>query len=141
MIAYSEVKENLKHLLMEFGPPRRSYVSRYPFLRLSNDGSWEITGKNKIDTKRDWSDNILLVNDTHGGFTEEVYSLLSKDRRLIREFANIILEQNFPETMHEDILNEVGLDLDLAGKPSRNPQFRERILMAYEYKCASAALM
>lgn len=77
-----------------------------------------------------------LYNDTHGGFTEEIYMMLSKDRKLIRELASILLEQNFPEIIHEDILNEVGLDMDLTGKICRDPQFRDRILRAYEYKCA-----
>lgn len=136
LVSYKDVKENLKHLLVEFGPHRRNYVSSYPFLRLSNDGIWELTGKNEIDPKQDWSDQVLLNNDTHGGFTEEIYSMLSKDRKLIRELASILLEQNFPETMHEDVLNEVGLDMELAGKLRRDPQFRERVLKAYEYRCA-----
>lgn len=135
LFSYKDVKENLKHLLVEFGPQRRT-TPRYPFLRLSNDGIWELTGKNGIDPKRDWSDQVLLNNDTHGGFTEEIYSTLSKDRKLIRELASILLEQNFPETIHEDILNEIGLDMELAGKLRRDPQFRERVLKAYEYRCA-----
>ncbi|OPX83534.1 MAG: hypothetical protein A4E53_04619 [Pelotomaculum sp. PtaB.Bin104] len=135
-ISYEDVKENLKHLLVEFGPYRRSYKSSYPFLRLSNDGIWELSGKNELDSKQDWSDQVLLNNETYGGFTKEIYSLLTKDRKLIRELAGILLEQNFPETMHQDILNEVGLGIELAGKLSRDPQFRERILRAYEYRCA-----
>ncbi|OPX87214.1 MAG: hypothetical protein A4E53_02592 [Pelotomaculum sp. PtaB.Bin104] len=135
-ISYEDVKENLKHLLVEFGPYRRNYKSSYPFLRLANDGIWELSGKNEIDPKQDWSDQVLLNNETYGGFTKEIYSQLTKDRKLIRELAGILLEQNFPETMHQDILNEVGLDMELTGKLSRDPQFRERILRAYEYRCA-----
>ncbi|KJS17991.1 MAG: restriction endonuclease [Peptococcaceae bacterium BRH_c4b] len=135
LVSYKDVKEKLKHLLVEFGPQRRT-TPRYPFLRLSNDRIWELSGKNEIDPKRDWSDQVLLNNDTHGGFTEEIYSMLSKDRKLTRELANILLEQNFPETIHEDVLSEVGLDMELAGKLRRDPQFRERVLKAYEYRCA-----
>lgn len=135
LFSYKDVKENLKHLLVEFGPQRRT-TPRYPFIRLSNDGIWELTGKNIIDPKQDWSDQVLLNNDTYGGFTEEIYSMLSKDRKLIRELASILLEQNFPETIHEDILSEIGLDMELTGKLRRDPQFRERVLKAYEYRCA-----
>lgn len=135
LISYSEAKDSLMHLLVEFGPNRRT-TPRYPFIRLSNDGIWQITGKKDIDTRHDWTEQIILENETMGGFTEEVYSLIFKDKNLIRELANIILEQNFPETMREDILNEIGLDMELAVVQSRNPQFRERILRAYEYRCA-----
>ena len=85
---------------MEFGPQRRT-TPRYPFIRLTNDGIWQIAGKGDLDTSHDWTDKILIENEIHGGFTEEVYSLISKDRKLISELANIILEQNFPETMLE----------------------------------------
>lgn len=135
LISYAEAKERLNRLLVEFGPQRRT-TPRYPFVRLANDGIWQITGKKKIDTRHDWNDQILLENETRGGFTEEVYSLLSKDKKLVRELADAILKQNFPETMHEDILNEVGLDMEVSGKSSRDPQFRERVLRAYEYRCA-----
>ncbi len=136
LVSYEAVKENLKHLLVEFGPLRRNYVSSYPFLRLTSDGIWGLTGKNRLDPRQDFSDGALIDNDTHGGFTEEIYTMLSKDRKLIRELASILLEQNFPETIHDDILNEVGLEMDLTGKLRRDPQFRDRILKAYEYKCA-----
>lgn len=135
LISYSEAKERLMHLLVEFGPNRRT-TPRYPFIRLSNDGIWQITGKKDLDTSHDWTEQILLENDIQGGFTEEVYSIISKDKNLIRELANIVLEQNFPETMREDILNEIALDMEFTEKQTRNPQFRERILRAYEYRCA-----
>jgi putative restriction endonuclease len=91
---------------------------------------------NEIDTRRDWSDRALLEKEIHGGFTEEIYKMLSQDRKLVRELAAMILEQNFPETIHEDILLEAGLDPEPTGKNQRDPEFRERVLRAYEYRCA-----
>jgi putative restriction endonuclease len=47
---------------------------------------------------------------------------------------------NFPETIHEDILQAVGIDLEeigeTAGRVRRCPKFREKVLQAYEYRCA-----
>ena len=61
----------------------------------------------------------------------------------MRQIAATILEQNFPETLHQDIQDAVGLDLSLSLSGStpkaarkRDPQFRESILRAYEYRCA-----
>jgi putative restriction endonuclease len=76
-----------------------------------------------------------LENGVAGGFSNEVYSLLRKDKNLIREIAQIILSQHFPETVHEDILEAVGLNIEL-GSCRRDPMFRDRILKAYEYSCA-----
>jgi len=135
-ITYAEVKEKLKPLLVEFGPHRKSYRPSYPFVRLHNDGIWELKGNMTLDTRDDWSDKELIENKISGGFTEEVYTLLLKDRELICELANVLLEHNFPETIHEDILNTIGLDVEITAKAARDTQFRERVLRAYEYCCA-----
>lgn len=131
--SYEDTKEKLKQLLIEFGPPRVPKAT-YPFIRLQNDGIWEIKGRKSLDPRVDWGDKILLENNTMGGFTQEVYEKLSKDGQLIRELANIILEQNFPDSIHKDILDLVGLDIEIS-KP-RDSEFREKILRAYEYSCA-----
>lgn len=142
-LPYEEVKENLSGLLIEFGPPRPPKTS-FPFLRLANDGIWELS--KPLDTKRDHSDSELLSNQVAGGFTQEVYDALLKDPSLVGEVAQFLLHQHFPETMHEDILAAVGLNISLARpgeqdlaqaqKARRDPEFRERVLRAYEYRCA-----
>nr|WP_300465308.1 hypothetical protein [Desulfobacula sp.] len=49
-----------------------------------------------------------------------------------------ILEKNFPTSIHEDILEAVGIDLEYNNKikRKRDPNFRDKILNAYEYQCA-----
>jgi putative restriction endonuclease len=148
---YKEVKDDLKSLLDEFGPPRQNHSPSYPFFRLCNDhlpqsetGFWQIQGKDNLNTKKDWADRELIANQTTGGFTEAVFKLLQNDQNLIRELATDILRKNFPDTLHEDILLQVGLDLeftdsqgiDATTRTTRSPDFRVRVLSAYEYRCA-----
>lgn len=55
------------------------------------------------------------------------------------EIAIWILDAHFPESLHSEILSAVGLDADLrevSRRRRRDPQFRDRILTAYEYRCA-----
>lgn len=134
-IPYKEVKEKLSNLLIEFGPKRMSQHPEEPFVRLKNDGIWDLTNESVINLKNP-SNRILLDNAVGGGFNEEAFSLLKGNNSLIREIAELILNQHFPDTVHEDILNHIGLDLEFSGKRVRNPQFREKILRAYEYSCA-----
>lgn len=137
LVLYKEVKEDLRKLLIDFGPYRKMHYPSFPFIRLSNDGGiWELAGKHILNTTKDWTDRELIDNNTFGGFTEVVYELLHKDKKIIAELAAIILKQNFPDTLHEDILMQVGLDLETGTKTGRNPDFRNRILRAYEYRCA-----
>jgi putative restriction endonuclease len=51
--------------------------------------------------------------------------------------AQRLLEQHFPESLHQDILEAVGLTLETGSRTRRrDPSFRERVLKAYEFRCA-----
>ncbi len=136
LIPYETIKSELKHLLDEFGPPRANHQPKYPFLRLANDGIWEVKGNIHIDTTKDYKEKELLEYNVYGGFLPEVYSLLMDNHELVRKIANQVLNDNFPESLHDDILNEIGLDLVTPKRIQRNPWFRELVLRAYEYRCA-----
>ncbi len=136
LIPYEKVCEDLTCLLTEFLPYNRPSNPNYPFLRLSNDGIWEVRGKGMLDTKDDWSNTQLIANETAGGFTEESYNLLKRDEKLLYELARIILNQHFADTLHQEILDQVGLELKDGIARPRDPDFRDRILRAYEYRCA-----
>jgi putative restriction endonuclease len=69
-LPYIEVKDKLKDLLMEFGPKRKSYHPEEPFVRLKNDGVWELNGS--IDLKNP-SNKKLLEKNISGGFNDRVY--------------------------------------------------------------------
>jgi len=79
---------------------------------------------------------LLREADVKGGFPEEVYQSLAKDPELVRSIAEYLLESEFPDTLHEDILMAVGLDLETRIKRKRDPKFRDKVLKAYEYRCA-----
>lgn len=133
ILPYEHVREKLKKLLVEFGPPRKSYHPEEPFVRLTTDGIWRLT--DAVD-KRHFSDKQLLAEQVAGGFNEEVLSLLQNNEALIQESAELLLNEHFPETIHQDLLDEVGLDFSLRRKRKRDPHFRDKILKAYEYSCA-----
>jgi putative restriction endonuclease len=93
------------------------------------------------DLRRKSGDSIPRVDalrsfDVRAGFSAEVQAALTTDPGLIPRIANRILERHFPESLHQDILNAVGLVLDSDCKRKRNPAFRQRVLRAYEYRCA-----
>lgn len=76
---------------------------------MTNDGKWELNSNVERSKIKDaWLSQHKVV----GGFTEEVYSMLCKDDSLVREVAEVILHNHFPETIYEDILAAVGLDFD-----------------------------
>ncbi len=60
---------------------------------------------------------------------------MTADPALAVKIAAQILERHFPESLHQDVLNAVGLTLETS-KKKRDPAFRQRVLKAYEYRCA-----
>jgi len=140
-IPYAEVDPALQQLLRAFGPPRKSYHSEYPFWRLQRDGVWELQGAEHVASRQSNSDakkSELLHYEVSGGFSEPIYTVLRTHPRLLVEIAADLLEQNFPESIHEDIVDAVGLNLQVETmtRATRDPQFRVRVLTVYGYTCA-----
>lgn len=140
-IPYSDVDRDLRALLLEFGPERKSCHPEYPFWRLQNDGIWELTNAEhavRRQSNTDAKKTELLKYGVTGGFTEEIYGLLNGNASLASEIAVEILSQHFPTSVFEDILDAVGLEIrfERALRRKRDPAFRERVLIAYDYRCA-----
>ncbi|NVM20280.1 MAG: HNH endonuclease [Desulfobacterales bacterium] len=138
-ISYVDVDRDLRNLLMEFGPRRGSYHPEYPFWRLQNDGIWELSNAEKVKLRKSSTDarkSELLKYDVHGGFSRTIYDQLITDRELLAEVTKNLLEANFPTSIHDDILQAVGLDIETDGTRKRSPLFRETVLRSYEYRCA-----
>ncbi|MDI9421103.1 MAG: HNH endonuclease [Bacillota bacterium] len=130
-LPYEDVQNELGRLLLEFGPPRPTKVID-PFLRLAKDKLWTFSS----DIELPFRHSLLLQEEVAGGFIEPVYSCLLQDPALVTELAEGLLHDHFPASLHEDILQAVGLNLALAEKTPRDPGFRQRVLLAYEYSCA-----
>ena len=61
---------------------------------------------------------------------------LRGDLGLTNRVAMAILDAHFPTSLHEDIMDAVGLHWVAVTKRRRDPQFRIDVLRVYEYRCA-----
>ncbi|MDA8141060.1 MAG: HNH endonuclease [Desulfobacteraceae bacterium] len=141
MVDFKRVEKDLGALLKEFGPHRRSTHPEYPFWRLKNDGLWELSNTEGVGIRKGNTDAIkkdLIKYNVLGGFPDQVQLLLGTDTGLVAEIIGDILTKNFPDTIHDQILAASGIELETIGskKSIRNPDFRNRVLRAYGYRCA-----
>ncbi len=63
---------------------------------------------------------------------------LLRDPGLITDVAFRLLDGHFPASIHQDILDAVGLDpcsTESVTRRRRDPSFRDRILTAYQFAC------
>lgn len=141
-IPFSAVNEDLADLLEEFGPPRKRHHPEYPFWRLQNDDVWTVPHDGPLTRRASNTDPLkseLIEHDVKGGFTEAVWTAFRNDASLRHDVTRILLDEHFPSSLHEDILDAVGLNLTFTRRtrqPPRDPQFRVDVLRAYDYQCA-----
>lgn len=140
MISYKEIDKTLDILLREFGPVRLNYRTEYPFWRLQNDKLWEVSGAEEIVLNKsgDPQKTDLINYRVNGGFPKHIFDTFLADKNLLFKIVRELLESNFPSSIHEDILQSVGIDVESQSieERKRHPEFRENILRAYEYRCA-----
>ena len=141
LISYADdIEENLRNLLREFGPRRDSYNPQFPFWRLQNDGIWEVSDADNIRQTASGDAFItdLREHNVSGGFNETISEQLQNDSELTFEIVRSLLNAHFPPSLHEDILQAVGIELPLQAFDTRMrlSNFRRNVLRAYEYRCA-----
>lgn len=142
---FADVEGCLRDLLREFGPPSSHARPEYPFFHLQSDGLWTLDKVVPVRPRSSPSRRLLLSRDVLGQLTPSFERALKSDPSLFVQVARLLLDRNFPSSLHHEICAEAGLDLDelesrqhlarRAGTP-RDAAFRKQVLLAYEYRCA-----
>ncbi len=139
LILFAEVEDELASLLRAYGPPRRVLHPEYAFWWLQSDKLWEVPNSYLLGLKESGlSHSRLELREKQicGGFPEPIYNQLSRNPSFLSRVAKLILDSNFPSSIHEDILSSVGISLSVRIRIARDPKFRLEVLRAYEYRCA-----
>lgn len=142
LLPFEIIEKTLCELLISFGPPRKVCHPEYPFWSLKNEKGkiWEFRSTPPIRLESDALPTraTLLRNQAEGGFPADVFHAIMHDDELRSQIITSLLDSHFPETMHEDILQSLSLRTgkESAKSKERDPQFRDKILSAYEYRCA-----
>jgi putative restriction endonuclease len=123
-VLFREAEKDLKALLREFGPTRKSDLPEEPFWRLQRDEVWTVHAPEGLALKAGHSIpriTELRSHNVRGEFSSDVRTALSNDENLLSEVARRVLEQHFPGALHQRILDAVGLRLnDEFRAPQRN---------------------
>lgn len=140
-VRFVDAEPVIDELLIDFGRSTTRSTTAYPFHHLQSDGFWEVDGAPTSSSPAQ-----LRSADAKGHFTAEFESTLRKDPRLLALAVRSILEANFPASLHDDICSAIGIEIEAlevtaararaAALRRRDPHFRDRVLVAYEYRCA-----
>ena len=140
LVPYSKIDADLGKLLQEFGSRQTTQGTEHPFWRLRNDEVWKVVNADQATPNlgKNPSKRKLLDHEVSGGFHEDIVQQLQNDSTLSFEIIQNLLNAHFPSSLHEDILQAVGIEfpLPIFNQQSNNISFRANILRAYEYTCA-----
>ncbi len=141
LVPFSELCEPLREMLIEYGPPRKSFHPEYPFWRLQNDGIWEVHAPVELRRRKGNTDvpqNELLKHNAVGGLSEPFYKALRENPLELNRAAELLLESNFPGSLHDEIAARVGVMLARSFYPrlKRDASFRQRVLQSYDNRCS-----
>lgn len=152
---FKSIEPELKQLLAEFGPSNAPNTRHLPFWHLHSDEQgqlWELQLPAELQQHpRGTAPNLTAMrrDDVSGGFSAAVERGLRAHPFLVVEIARDLLQDTFPETLHDDIAHATGLDLNTTEQSARDAEvtyahsqrrlrdkaFRERVLRSYEYRC------
>lgn len=135
-----EVDEQVKELLVQYGPSRKVYHPEYPFWRLANEKEafWEIKNGEECIPRKSNTDpkkTELIKYNVMAGFDATSYQTLISSPTLIEKIASKLIQDNFPDTLQEELFVRFGFEFDTSTK-QRDPNFRKNVLRAYNYRCA-----
>ncbi|MET9534723.1 MULTISPECIES: phosphorothioated DNA-binding restriction endonuclease [unclassified Streptomyces] len=140
-LRYSAVEDDLKELLTEYGPSNRTTPS-YPFHHLVSDGVWEVRTDRGPGSPGSGV-RELRATGASGRLAPDLRAALRGDPSLLGRVARVLLDLNFPPSLHTELCEAVGLELEPAetgqlatGPRQRDRRMRELVLTAYEYRCA-----
>ncbi|MGW0834008.1 phosphorothioated DNA-binding restriction endonuclease [Streptomyces prunicolor] len=140
-LRYSTVENDLRQLLAEYGPANRT-TPAYPFHHLVSDGVWEVRTDRGPGSPGSGVQELRAVRAA-GRLAPELQAALRREPSLLGRMARVLLDLNFPPSLHGELCEAVGLELEAAeteqlpaARKRRDPRMREQVLTAYEYRCA-----
>ncbi|MEU2288996.1 phosphorothioated DNA-binding restriction endonuclease [Streptomyces sp. NPDC013178] len=140
-LRYSAVEEELQRLLTEYGPPNKT-TPAYPFHHLVSDGVWEVRTDRGHGSPGSGVRDLRATGAT-GRLAPELRVSLRREPQLLGRIARLLLDLHFPPSLHGELCEAVGLDLEpmenerlTTVRRQRDRRMRELVLTAYEYQCA-----
>lgn len=139
-VSFKEAELDLKLLMHRYRLGRSVRVA-YPFVYLGQSRElWKVEDSQGNDVTRmpqaTKESPAFLREEAIGALTPE-FEWALHDPKVRSAVVNTLLHMEFPETLHEEILDDVGLGhLVVPALARRDPSFKSTVLLAYENRCS-----
>lgn len=146
VISFPEIEPLLLQLLRNYAPPVKGrHQPELPYWHLQSDGIWLVEDADSLPRQKGGFPKKDAINESTAGFSPEVIELLEGNSTLQHQIVRSLLQEHFPDSIHEDLLAQIGLAEVLEvnemqpiylAKRKRDSAFRGNVLRAYEHRCA-----
>lgn len=136
---FADIEQDLKRLIREHGgrPTASGEKPEQPFSHLRSSAFWKLRTQDDYATGTTALISDLRHPDSHGAFEPSVFRLLRGSGEARARVVDSILHEWWPETLHGDIREDLGLDrLDSGRRRQRDRQFMIEVLENFRYSCA-----
>ena len=139
-MSFSEAELDLKLLMQRYRLGRSVRVG-FPFVYLGTSRElWRVQDSNGDDVAKmpqsTKESPVFLRKEVVGALAPDFERAL-QDPQVRSVVVNALLHMEFPETLHAEILDDVGLGHLVVPAPSkRDPNFKSTVLLAYENRCS-----
>ncbi len=143
---YKVVEYELRKLLFDFGPPRKTQHPEQPLFR---DGLWELRGLQPphFNALGQLRPHLVRESAVMAGLPREIHDFLIAHPFELDQAVLYLLYRDFSDGMHADLLAAVNLDdllLPMSQREGnallttrpRDPYFRPKVIRAYNHQCA-----
>jgi putative restriction endonuclease len=136
---FDDIEKRLGRLIREHGgrPTPSGPKPEQPFYHLRSSPFWILKTQQEYAPSRTALVSDLRRPDSYGAFQPKVFRLLKSSGEVRARVVDWILNEWWPETLHGDIREDLGLDrLDSRRRPQRDRQFMIDVLENFRYSCA-----
>ena len=136
---FDDIEKKLDLLIREHGgrPTHSGSKPEQPFYHLRSSPFWILKTERQYAPGRTALISDLRRPDSYGAFQPKVFRLLRSSGDARARVVDLILNEWWPETLHGDIREDLGLDrLDSRRRAQRDQQFTIDVLENFRYSCA-----
>ena len=133
------VKKHLGGLLRRFTNSTKEKAFE-PFMRLTRDEGgklWIVDGADLFRADGNVNVTTLSKQNPKARFHEDFVARFLKDKGSLKALVQWLL-QDFPDSLHQDILVQAGVEVELTVAPLTpvSKKFRADVMNAYDHQCA-----
>jgi len=136
---FDDIEKKLDLLIREHGgrPTHSGSKPEQPFYHLRSSPFWIVKTQRQYEPRQTALISDLRRPDSFGAFQPKVFRLLRSSGEARARVVDSILNEWWPETLHGDIREDLGLDrLDSRRRAQRDRQFTIDVLENFRYSCA-----